>query len=91
MKIFLSSTEAGNICQYGIDKATEIDGEIVPVGFSSEGVEVLLFDDGGRDVGFNQIGEIAVKSRYLADGYWKQSLTSVSFIPIPEEVTNVFI
>ena len=68
LKILFSSTETGNICQYGIDKTSEIDWEIVPVGFRAEGVEVLLLDDQGRDVAFKQIGEIAVKSRYLADG-----------------------
>ena len=45
---------------------------------------MLLLDDQGRDVAFKQIGEIAVKSRYLADGYWRlEDLTSVKFRPDP--------
>ena len=45
----------------------------------------MLLDDEGRDVGFHQIGEIAVRSRYLSPGYWCiPELTQAKFLPDPE-------
>ena len=36
-------------------------------------------------MGFNEIGEIAVKSRYVSPGYWrKPELTKAKFIPDPD-------
>jgi acyl-coenzyme A synthetase/AMP-(fatty) acid ligase/acyl carrier protein len=87
LKIFLSSTESGNICQYAIDKQTEITSEIVPVGYPSDGVEILLLDEKGQKVGLNEIGEIAVRSRYLSLGYWRSpELTAAKFRSDPDDV-----
>jgi acyl-CoA synthetase (AMP-forming)/AMP-acid ligase II len=50
-----------------------------------EDIEVLLLDDDNRKVGPNQVGEIAVKSRYLSSGYWqKPALTEAKFKPDPD-------
>jgi amino acid adenylation domain-containing protein len=79
---WLSSTEVGAFANYFIDKKTEITGDTVPVGYAVEGKEVLLLDDNRRDVGFNRVGEIAVKSRYLSSGYWRRpALTEPKFLP----------
>ena len=78
----LGSRETALFRQYFIDKETRIDGDIVPVGYAVEGKEVLLLDDNGQTLGFNQVGEIAVKSRYLAEGYWRRpDLTKEAFQP----------
>jgi acyl-coenzyme A synthetase/AMP-(fatty) acid ligase len=62
------------------DKTTKITGRTVPVGYPVEGVEVFLLDDAGEDVGDGEVGEIAVKSRYLAQGYWNDpGLTRIKF------------
>jgi amino acid adenylation domain-containing protein len=83
--IFLSATEAGNLCQYFVDKESEIASDIVPVGYAVNGVEILLLDDAAKEVGFNEIGEIAVKSRYLSPGYWRRpDLTEAAFLPDPK-------
>jgi len=83
--IFLSATEAGNLCQYFIDQESEIASDIVPVGYVVDGVEILLLDDAGKEVEFNEIGEIAVKSRYLSPGYWRRpDLTQAAFLPDPK-------
>ncbi|MGH7832138.1 MAG: amino acid adenylation domain-containing protein, partial [Candidatus Binatia bacterium] len=77
---WLSSTEVGNFARYFIDKKTEIDGDQVPAGYGASDKQVLLLDDNGRESGFNEIGEIAVKSRYLFPGYWrKDDLTRARF------------
>lgn len=81
---WLSSTEIGNFAKYFIDKTTEITGDTVPVGYAVEAKEVVLLDDNGQQVGFNQTGEIAVKSQYLSPGYWRRpDLTEGKFWPDP--------
>jgi amino acid adenylation domain-containing protein len=85
LAVFLSATEAGNFCQYFVDKKTEILGEIVSAGWPADGMDVVLLDDSGKEVGLDEIGEITVKSRYLAPGYWrKPTLTEAAFQPAPE-------
>ena len=52
----------------------------VPVGHAVPDKEVLLLDEAGREVGPGEIGEIAVRSRYLAVGYWRRpELTREAF------------
>jgi acyl-CoA synthetase (AMP-forming)/AMP-acid ligase II len=68
----LSSSEAGKVRIFYIDKNTEIDTSTVPVGFPVDDKEVRLVDDDGNDVGFDQIGEIEVRSPYLRLGYWRK-------------------
>ncbi len=81
----LGSTETGSIRWYFISKETQITGSNVPVGYSVEDNEILLIDDAGEEVGFNQVGKIAVKSRYLSPGYWQRpDLTQAAFLPDPE-------
>ena len=79
----ISETQA--VSYYFVDKQTEITGERVPAGYALEGNEILLLDDDGKDIGVNKIGEIAVKSPYLAIGYWRQpELTRKKFLPDPK-------
>ena len=80
----LGSTETTNFRLYFIDRDAQINGTIVPVGYAVEDMEVLLLDGGGERVGFNEVGEIAVKSRDLAVGYWRNpALTRAVFLPDP--------
>ena len=77
-------TETGNVCLYFIDKAAQFSGGIVPVGFAIEDTQVLLLDQTGNQVGYNQIGEIAIEGPYLSPGYWRQpELTRGCFLPDP--------
>ncbi len=78
----LSSTEAMTICQYRIDRDTPIEGDLVPVGYPVPDVEVALMGEDGVPVARGEAGEIWVRSRYLASGYWNQpELTRESFVP----------
>ncbi len=80
----LGSSETGTIRWYFIDKKTQINGNLVPVGYPVEDNEILLLDDAGKEVGINNIGEISVKSRYLSPGYWRRpNLTEATFQPDP--------
>jgi acyl-coenzyme A synthetase/AMP-(fatty) acid ligase/acyl carrier protein len=84
--VMLSSSETGSICQYFLDKESEISGETVPIGYAEEDVEVRLLDEAGEPVGYNERGEIAVRSRYLAPGYWRApDLTAAKFLTDSEK------
>ena len=80
----LGSTEAGTLRRYFCDGDTPLKGKMVPVGYPVEDMEVFLIDEEGKKVGFNRVGEIAVKSRYLSPGYWRMAdLTRAKFLPDP--------
>jgi amino acid adenylation domain-containing protein len=82
----MGATETGHVCQYFIDKQSQITGSVVPTGYPIEDKEVLLLDDAGEKIGLNRVGEIAVKSRYLSLGYWRKSdVTPVVFLPDRED------
>jgi len=76
----LGSNETGTFCQYFIDHLTPVMGGVVPVGYPTEGTEVLLLDEEDNEVGDNQVGEFAVRNRHLAIGYWRNpELTQTAF------------
>ena len=66
------TTETGAIRRFVIDRDTIIKGPLVPVGFPVADKEVLILDKAGHLLENGLVGEIAVKSRYLASGYWHQ-------------------
>jgi amino acid adenylation domain-containing protein len=82
---FYGAAEApGPVPMYFIDTKTRLSGQNVPLGYTAAGAEVLVCDEDGAEVGNNRTGEIAVKSRYLASGYWRQpGLTQAVFRPDP--------
>jgi acyl-coenzyme A synthetase/AMP-(fatty) acid ligase/acyl carrier protein len=68
----LGSSEAPTIRQFFVDHDAPIEEERLPVGYPVPDREVTLIDDDGKTVEFEQIGEVIVRSRYLAQGYWRQ-------------------
>jgi amino acid adenylation domain-containing protein len=76
----LGATEYGIARQYFFNKTTPVPNGVVPIGYSTEDMEILLFDESGQQVGVNCVGEIVVRSRYLAPGYWRR----------PELTENLF-
>jgi amino acid adenylation domain-containing protein len=80
----MAATEMSLIRQYFIGKETPITGSTVPVGYAVADTDILLLDETGEEVGVGQIGEIAIKSPYLALGYWRRpDLTQAAFVPDP--------
>ncbi len=65
-----ASTEAGLIASFMIDHETRLPGDTVPIGYPVAGMDVFLVDDAGKLVGPNEVGEIAVRSRYLSPDTW---------------------
>jgi amino acid adenylation domain-containing protein len=80
----LGISETKTASYFFIDKNSAIEEPVVPVGFALDGYEIAVLDEQGRPVGANCVGEIAVKSRYLAIGYWRRpELTQAKFLPDP--------
>ncbi len=68
----LASTEAGMITMITLDRNTPDSAEIVPMGTAVPGMELLLLDDDGKPVPPGEVGEITVRSRFTARGYWRR-------------------
>ncbi|KUJ83005.1 non-ribosomal peptide synthetase [Microbulbifer flavimaris] len=82
----LGATETGTMRYYPIDEATELEEDVVPIGYPVEGMDVLLLDEEGNEVPTGDVGEIAVRSRYIALGYWKNpEATEKAFSTDPED------
>ncbi|WP_353572593.1 amino acid adenylation domain-containing protein [Candidatus Albibeggiatoa sp. nov. BB20] len=85
----IGQTESSFNLQYFIDKQTEISKPTVPIGYPMEGIEILLLDDEGNNA--ELYGEIAIKSPYVALGYWRKSLLTQSlFKPLKQENSFIY-
>ena len=59
------------------------DSHILPAGHAVADKEVLLLDDDGRPVAPGEMGEIVVRSDFLARGYWRRpDLDAAVFSPV---------
>jgi amino acid adenylation domain-containing protein len=80
----LGSTETGTIRHFLIRPETILSDRVVPIGYPVEGVDVVLVDADGAAVPEGEIGEIEVRSPYLALGYWKdEAATRKAFGEVP--------
>jgi amino acid adenylation domain-containing protein len=85
----IGQTESSFNLQYFIDKQTEISKPTVPIGYPMDGIEIMLLDDEGHDMGLH--GEIAIKSPYVALGYWRKSLLTQSvFKPLKQQKSFIY-
>ena len=65
--IAFSSTEVPTIFQWFIPRDWRPDGVRLPIGYARPGMSFRIEDDDAED----EAGELIVKSRYLALGYWQ--------------------
>ena len=78
----IGSTECLTYRWYLMNKETQLNNSNVPVGYPLEDMNVLLLDDDGKEVAFNQIGEMSVRSRYLAPAIGADlNFHSAKFLP----------
>lgn len=76
----LSSSETSNIAWSRWTRHDTIPEGTLPVGHFSSDMDVTLLNEHGQLVDRGQVGEIVVKSRYLANGYWRDpNLTADKF------------
>ena len=84
VSVALATTETGVLARHFLDRDTPIPGHVVPIGYPAEDKEIVVLSEDGQDVGVDTVGEIAVRSRYLALGYWRSpELTAAAFQPDP--------
>ncbi len=67
----LGTTETGIVRQFFVSHDTATGDGLLPVGYPVPDVEVFVVDEAGNRVGHGTVGEIVVRSRFLAVGYWK--------------------
>lgn len=67
----LAATEILTVVGHFLDRQTTLDSIWVPIGYPSPGSEILLVDETGAEVAAGEVGCIAVRSKYLALGYWR--------------------
>jgi amino acid adenylation domain-containing protein len=85
----LGATETGLTRRFIVRKDTPITGNVLPVGFAVDDMEIAVLDDEGRPVATGEVGEVAVRSRFLAVGYWKRpELTSERFQACPDDAAQ---
>ncbi len=88
----LGTTEFGTFLTYFMDKDMPLTGDKVPVGHASENAEVFLVDENLRRIAGDDIGEIAIKSRFLSPGYWNNpSLTQQIFRLDPTDGGRIYL
>ena len=81
----ISSTETGTIAAHIMDRDSARPDRMLPLGRPDDGVEIRLLDAAGRPVAAGEPGEIAVRSHFLAAGYWRDpELTRTTFTPDPD-------
>ena len=86
LRISLGTTETGTITARIIDHNTQLENGVLASGFPVPGKEVLVLDQAGKPVPTGEVGEIAVRSRFIAAGYWRQpELTGSRFLSDAED------
>jgi amino acid adenylation domain-containing protein len=76
----LCSTETSNIAWGRWTQDDNVPAGALPVGHFSRDTDVVLVGDDGQPVARGEVGEIVVRSRYLAGGYWRDpELTAMRF------------
>jgi amino acid adenylation domain-containing protein len=80
----MGATEAGVIARAVVNHTFSFPPKGTPAGFSREQKQVVILDENGRELGPGEVGEIGVRSRYLAQGYWRnEELTKDKFRLVP--------
>jgi amino acid adenylation domain-containing protein len=80
----IGATEVGPFREGFVTQDTVINEKIMPSGYPLWGKDLLLLDDEGQEVETGGVGEIAIRSHYLATCYWRRpDLTRAAFSPDP--------
>jgi len=75
------TTETGTVRLCFINHKTRLEGNHVPAGYAVADTEIIILDENNKEIKSDDIGEIAINSRYLTVGYWKKpQLTQAAFL-----------
>lgn len=69
----LASTEAYLTCAFPIKKGDLLVSNSIPIGWDVEGVQTMVMDESGNPCEQGKIGELWIKSAFMAGGYWGES------------------
>ncbi|HUK89292.1 MAG TPA: AMP-binding protein, partial [Blastocatellia bacterium] len=85
LNVVYGATEMNVIRRFFADKDTEIEGDVVPIGYETDSTKILIVDSAGDPLPPDCTGEILIRSDFVSPGYWgKPDLTARSFVPDPE-------
>ena len=85
----LGTTETGSVTGVLFSAGTPVSEGGVGVGRPLADMEALALDEAGHPVPCGEVGEIAVRSRYVALNYWRRpDLSAPVFRPDPEGGDN---
>lgn len=77
-------SETGTVAHYFASRYQDLPDRI-PAGIPAPGMDVLILDDRRNVLPAGSVGEVAVRSRYLAAGYWRDpERTRERFIDDPQ-------
>jgi acyl carrier protein len=79
----LGCLEFDDYAYYFVDQDIPPRGESVPGGYPIADADILLLDDGNRPVGSDEVGEIAIVSRFNPVGYWQRGDPTPAALPRP--------
>jgi amino acid adenylation domain-containing protein len=86
----LTSTESHLRCHWFIDSTLRHTTPRPPVGRPLPNRTLTIVDDVGRPVADGEVGEILIKSRFIAGGYWNApDLTAAAFTRDPSDASIV--
>jgi amino acid adenylation domain-containing protein len=81
-----AASEASFITHHEIGPGTPVAEGAVPAGRPADGMQILIQDEEGRDLGTGSVGEIVLRSAYLCPGYWRRpDLTAGVFSTDPDD------
>ena len=85
LEVAMGCTEVGWATSAIVGNEFVFPDEGNPIGYPFGGKKILILDDEGFEVPQGGIGQIAVRSRYLSPGYWRNpELTRAKFLPDPD-------
>jgi amino acid adenylation domain-containing protein len=86
LQVGMGSSETGTVLQSFYDLESVCPDGVIPPGYPTEDMQVLLMDDSGQPAAPGEVGEIAIRSRYMFSGYWRKSeLTAQALIRDPDD------
>jgi amino acid adenylation domain-containing protein len=85
LRLGLGTTETYLVTYMLLDANSIVEDDILPTGYPDAGKEVLILGEQRQPLPPGEVGEIAVRSRYLSPGYWRRpELTAAAFLPEPD-------
>lgn len=88
----LGSTETGPLRRMRVSKKDTIPENYSCFSDPVDDKEILILDENNKPVLEGEIGIIAVKSQYLAVGYWQQNdLTQQHFLPTSDSNVRIYL